>query len=169
MTFLMAMMAGLQGVRSAISSALTLYPVSPLGNRIRAGLDLGKLLVVGGIETLTTDFDRQRAMDVIMDDILRAFPSKEQCTSAVCRRILGIYGDVYSHDQLNDATHNAMHEMFGVANTRDVQPHQPDRPHRQRRRHGRQRHLHAAHGSAGHSDHVRARRQRTTCSCPRAA
>jgi choline dehydrogenase-like flavoprotein len=118
MTFLMAMMAGLQGVRSAISSALTLYPVSPLGNRIRAGLDLGKLLVVGGIETLTTDFDRQRAMDVIMDDILRAFPSKEQCTSAVCRRILGIYGDVYSHDQLNDATHNAMHEMFGVANTR---------------------------------------------------
>jgi choline dehydrogenase-like flavoprotein len=118
MTFLMAMMAGLTGVRSAISSALTLFPVSPIGNRIRAGLDLGKLLVVGGVETLTTDFDRQRAMDVIMDEILRAFPSKEQCTSAVCRRILGIYGDVYDHNQLNDATHNAMHEMFGVANTR---------------------------------------------------
>jgi len=45
------------------------------------------------------------------------FPSGEQCTSAVCRRILGIYGDVYKHAMLNDATHRAIHEMFGVANT----------------------------------------------------
>ncbi len=116
MTFLMAMAAGLQGVRSAISSALTLYPISPIGNRIRAGLDLGQLLVQAHIGTLTTDFDRQRAEDIIVDEILRLFPSREQCTSAVCRRILGIYGDVYSHDQLNDATHRAIHEMFGVAN-----------------------------------------------------
>jgi cholesterol oxidase len=118
MTFLMAMMAGMQGVRSAISSALTLFPVSPIANRIRAGLDLGQLLVVAGIPTLTTDFDRQRATDIMLDEVLRLFPSKEQCTSAVCRRILGIYGDVYKHDQLNDATHDAMHEMFGVANVR---------------------------------------------------
>jgi cholesterol oxidase len=27
-----------------------------------------------------------------------------------------MYGEVYDHDQLNDATHEAMHEMFGVAN-----------------------------------------------------
>lgn len=118
MTFLMAMLAGMQGVRSAISSALTLYPVSPILNRIRAGLDLGQLLVAAHIDTLTTDFDRQKAVDVALDGILRAFPSKEQCTSAVCRRILGIYGDVYKHLQLNDGTHNAIHEMFGVANVR---------------------------------------------------
>lgn len=118
MTFLMAMMAGLQGVRSAISSALTLYPVSPLANRIRAGLDLGQLLVAAHVETLTTDFDRAKAIDVLLDGVLRLFPSKEQCTSAVCRRILGIYGDVYKHAQLNDATHRAIHEMFGVANVR---------------------------------------------------
>jgi cholesterol oxidase len=118
MTFLMSMAAGLQGVRSAVSSALTLYSDSPLVNRIRAGLDLGKLLTNAKIETLTTDFDRQKAQDVIIDNILKTFPSKEQCQSAVCRRILGIYGDVYKHDQLNEATHNAIHEMFGVANTR---------------------------------------------------
>jgi len=112
------MMAGLQGVRSAISSALTLYPVSPIGNRIRAGLDLGQLLVAAHVDTLTTDFDRQRAMVIMLDEILRLFPSKEQCTSAVCRRILGIYGYVYKHQQLNDATHKAIHEMFGVANVR---------------------------------------------------
>jgi cholesterol oxidase len=118
MTFLMAMASGLQGVRSAVSSALTLYPDSPLINRIRAGLDLGKLLSKANIETLTTDFDREKATDVIIDNILKTYPSKEQCQSAVCRRILGIYGDVYKHDQLNEATHNAIHEMFGVANAR---------------------------------------------------
>ncbi len=118
MTFLMAMMAGLQGVRSAISSALTLYPISPIANRIRAGLDLGQLLVAAGVETMTTDFDRERAVDVMIDNILKLFPSTEQCTRAVCRRILGIYGDVYKHAQLNEATHGAIHEMFGVANVR---------------------------------------------------
>jgi cholesterol oxidase len=116
MTFLMAMMAGLKGVRSAVSSALTFYPDSPIANRVRAGLDLGTAAQKAGLETVTTDFDSQKKLDVIVDNALKMVPSKEQCTSAVCRRILGIYGDVYKHDQLNDATHNAIHEMFGVAN-----------------------------------------------------
>jgi pimeloyl-ACP methyl ester carboxylesterase len=117
MTFLMAMLSGLQGVRSAVCSALTFYPISPLGNRVRANLDLGKLLTAAHVETLTTDFDSQKLQDRLVDSVLKMFPSNEQCTSAVCRRILGIYGDVYKHAQLNDATHKAIHEMFGVANT----------------------------------------------------
>ena len=116
MTFLMAMMSGLQGVRSAISSALTFYPDSTMANRIRAGLDLGTAAAKAGLETLTTDFDSQRKLDVFVDNVLRLVPSKEQCDSAVCRRILAIYGDVFKHDQLNEATHRAIHEMFGVAN-----------------------------------------------------
>lgn len=116
MTFLMAMLAGLQGVRSALCSALSFYPVSPMANRIRAGLDLGTLAAKAGIETLTTDFDSQKAQDRMVDAVLRLVPSHEQCTRAVCRRILGIYGDVYKHDQLNEATHAAIHEMFGIAN-----------------------------------------------------
>lgn len=115
-TFLMAMMGGLQGVRSAISSALTFYPVSTMANRIRAGLDLGTAAKKAGLETISTDFDSQRKLDVFIDNVLRLVPSKEQCTSAVCRRISGIYGDVYKHDNLNEATHRAIHEMFGVAN-----------------------------------------------------
>jgi cholesterol oxidase len=27
-----------------------------------------------------------------------------------------MYGDVYAHERLNDATHRAIHEMFGTAN-----------------------------------------------------
>jgi cholesterol oxidase len=116
MTFLMAMMAGLTGVRSAVSSALTFYPDSPMANRVRAGLDLGTAAAKAGLKTVTTDFDSQKKLDVIVDNVLKLVPSKEQCPSAVCRRILGIYGDVFKHDQLNEATHNAIHEMFGIAN-----------------------------------------------------
>jgi cholesterol oxidase len=112
----MAMMSGLQGVRSAISSALTFYPDSTMANRIRAGLDLGTAAAKAGLENITTDFDSQKKLDVFIDNVLRLVPSKEQCTSAVCRRILGIYGDVYKHDNLNEGTHRAIHEMFGVAN-----------------------------------------------------
>ena len=115
-TFLMAMMAGLTGVRSAISSALTFYPISPMANRIRAGLDLGTAAAKAGLLSVTTDFDSQKKLDVIIDNVLKLAPSKEQCPSAVCRRILGIYGEVYKHDNLNEATHKAIHEMFGVAN-----------------------------------------------------
>jgi len=116
MTLLMSLLSGLQGVRSAVCSALTFYPISPMANRIRANLDLGKLLTAAHVETLTTDFDSQKLQDRLVDSVLKTFPSPEQCTSAVCRRILGIYGEVYKHAMLNDATHNAIHEMFGVAN-----------------------------------------------------
>src|SRR4029077_3458598 len=116
MTLLMSLLSGLQGVRSALCSALTFYPISPLAHRVRANLDLGKLLTAAHVETLTTDFDSQKLQDKLVDSVLKMFPSPEQCTSAVCRRILGIYGDVYKHAMLNDATHNAIHEMFGVAN-----------------------------------------------------
>jgi cholesterol oxidase len=116
MTFLMAMMAGLQGVRSAVSSALTFYPISPMANRIRAKLDLGTAAAAAGLKTLTTDFDSQRFIDRVVDAALRMAPSSDPCTSAVCRRIQGIYGDVYKHGNLNKATHEAIHEMFGVAN-----------------------------------------------------
>ena len=116
LTFLMAMMAGLQGVRSAVSSALTLFPITSLMNQIRAGLDLGSVAKNAGLTTLTTDFDPSSIPDQVIDGFLKLFPSTDTCNSAVCRRIQAIYGDVYKHAQLNDATHAALHEMFGIAN-----------------------------------------------------
>ena len=44
------------------------------------------------------------------------YPTKERCDNPVCRRIEFLYGDVYDHDNLNEETHWAMHEMFGRAN-----------------------------------------------------
>jgi cholesterol oxidase len=40
-------------------------------------------------------------------------PDGEQCKNPVCRRIFSIFGPSYTHGQLNEATHNAMMEMFG--------------------------------------------------------
>ena len=118
MTFLMAMLAGLQGVRSAVSSQLTLFPVSPTLNDIRAGLHLGSFLTVLGMETMSTDFDASNWKERLFDRVTRLYPTRrgEQCGSAVCRRIRFMYGEVFKHDLLNDATHRAIHEMFATAN-----------------------------------------------------
>jgi cholesterol oxidase len=52
----------------------------------------------------------------LLDAALRAVPVKleESCTSNVCRRITFMYGPLYRHEQLNRATHDALHELFGV-------------------------------------------------------
>jgi cholesterol oxidase len=117
LTFQMALAKGLDGIRSAICSALTLHPVPPLLNELKSRLYLANFLYTAGVDTLTTDFDTHSgAMDKLFDDMLRLYPTKERCNSPVCRRILFLYGEVYDHNQLNSATHDAIHEMFGVAN-----------------------------------------------------
>ena len=116
MTLLMSLLSGLQGVRSAICSQVTLHPVpSPL-NAIRAGLCLPSVLWGLGVETLTSDYAEPGWIDRAYDRVARLYPTKERCPSPVCRRILFMYGEVYAHAQLNEATHEAIHETFGVAN-----------------------------------------------------
>jgi cholesterol oxidase len=117
LTFLMAQVSGLQGVRSAVCSALTLHPVAPPINEIKARLHLASVLTALGVKVLTTDIDSHANwFERFADELLKFYPSHERCNSPVCRRILFLYGDVYDHQQLNDATHLAIHEMFGPAN-----------------------------------------------------
>ena len=116
MSLLMSLASELRGVRSAVCSSLAFFPLSPTANEIKAGLDLGSLLAALGVDTLTTDFDGDDIVDRMVDAVVTLGPTSERCDSAVCRRILLIYGEVYKHDQLNAATHRAIHEMFGVAN-----------------------------------------------------
>ncbi|HSK39205.1 MAG TPA: hypothetical protein VK943_05515, partial [Arenibaculum sp.] len=56
LTFQMAQTLGLEGVRSAVCSQLTLHPHPPLLNRIKGGLYLAELVKGAGIDTLSTDF-----------------------------------------------------------------------------------------------------------------
>lgn len=117
MSFFMAMLAGLQGVRSAVCSQLTTHPKSATLNEVRAGLRLASFLTVLGVDTLNPDYDTNANwQDKLYDAALRLYPTKEPYNNPVDRRILFMYGEVYKIAQLNEATHDAVHEIFGLAN-----------------------------------------------------
>jgi cholesterol oxidase len=115
----MAMLAGLQGVRSAVSSqAGAHFRVLP-ARRARSGLHLDSLLDGLGVDSLAT-FGQEHDdwVDRLYDRALRLNPAterEERCDSAACHRITFVYGLQYEHDQLNPATHSAVDEIFGLA------------------------------------------------------
>jgi choline dehydrogenase-like flavoprotein len=117
MSFQMAMLAGLQGVRSAVCSQLTTHPKAATLNEVRASLRLASFLTVLGVDTLNPDFDTHANwQDKLYDAVLRLYPTKEPYNNPVDRRILFMYGEVYKIAQLNEATHDAVHEIFGPGN-----------------------------------------------------
>ena len=114
-TLLMSLLAGLKGVRSAICSQFTVYPEQGLVQQIKARSGLADVLPWFAVRSMTPHFGRT-IPDWTYDTLLRLYPTYEQCDNPVCRRILFMYGEVYRHEQLNEATHRAIHEMFGIAN-----------------------------------------------------
>jgi len=118
-TFTMAMLAGLQGVRSAACSQISTHVAAPDMTRLKSGLHVPQLLEALGVSSLTADADAHgKWWERLYDRALGLYPTQaeEHCTSAVCHRISFMYSLLYEHDQLNSATHDALHEMFGVAN-----------------------------------------------------
>ena len=118
-TFFMAMLAGLKGVRSAVASQIATEIRAPLATRIKTGLHLPSFLKEAGVETLTAYVDNHEGLLAKIYDVgLKLYPLelKNRCTSATCHRITFMYAPLYEHANLNDATHDALHEMFGVAN-----------------------------------------------------
>jgi cholesterol oxidase len=118
-TFFMAMLAGLKGVRSALASQVATQFRTPLAVHIKTGLHLPSFLKDVGIETLTAYVDNHESLLAkVYDAGLKLYPIelKNRCTSATCHRITFMYAPVYEHANLNEATHDALHEMFGVAN-----------------------------------------------------
>jgi choline dehydrogenase-like flavoprotein len=116
--FLMSLAAGLQGVRSGVASQVSLHlRVAPL-NRARSALRVGNVLSHLGVDKIDTETSENPGWaERLFDQAIRLYPSgRERCNSPVCRRIMFLYGEVYDHDQLNDATHETLHEIFGVAN-----------------------------------------------------
>jgi cholesterol oxidase len=148
MALLMGLCAGLQGVRSAVISQLSLHPtvVSPIKAkaftraptmlRASGATALSPLLPLGTQVTssATTRFESNwrwlssltragvnvqahtERLNQLIDEALKFQPTHEHCASQVCRRIIFIYGEAYRHDQLNTETHEAIPEMFGMAN-----------------------------------------------------
>jgi cholesterol oxidase len=116
LTFEMAMLAGLQGVRSAVVSALTPFLVpsvwTKLKNKLRLEGVLARLFL--GLRPMT----RGTLGNQLVDILLRLHPIEddERCGQSVCRFMNAIYGKVHQHAQLNNDTHVALQGMYGFGN-----------------------------------------------------
>jgi len=118
-TFFMAMLAGLKGVRSAVASQIATQIRAPFATHLKTGLHVPSFLKAVGVESLNAYVDNQEGLlGKIYDGALKLYPIelKNRCTNATCHRITFMYAPLYEHANLNDATHDNLHEMFGVAN-----------------------------------------------------
>jgi cholesterol oxidase len=124
-SLLMALLSGhpeMGHVRSAVCAQFTTDPMTSLLNRAKAALHLSEALHMVGLYKVNPDttFD---VPNVLLDLILRLvpMPREERCGQAVCRWINAIYGCTHRHERLNDATHQALNEMFGVGNIKSLE------------------------------------------------
>jgi cholesterol oxidase len=116
-TLLMALGAGLAGVRSAVAMQFPLHPGTSYLNQVKAALKVDRALKWLG-QHQVAPFTRVDVPNTALDLALRAvpMPMSERCDKALCRWINAIYGCTHTHAQLNDATHDHLDDMFGVGN-----------------------------------------------------
>ena len=118
-TFFMSMLAGLEGIRSIVCSQVATDLVCPPLTRIKTGLHLPGLLDKLGVSSLTAYVDSHAGWKSrLYDDLLRfvPVPKDQHRHSSVCHRITFMYSLLYQHEQLNERTHEYLHELFGVGN-----------------------------------------------------
>ncbi len=114
LTLHMALVEGMQGVRSAVCLQMGLHLITPKMARFKSGLHLPEVLKAFGKRTLTARTEMTGWQSRIFDTALRMLPAEETCTNPVCRRITFMYGPLYEHEQLNRPMHDGIHELFGV-------------------------------------------------------
>lgn len=121
-TFTMSLLAGLEGVRSAVISQIsTDYIVPWFPQRALAYLRAPQLFEAMGIDVVnaratSADPLRERLLDKALQMIVPV-PRSERTHEATSNRITALYGRLYNLAQLNSATvTSGLAEMFGEAN-----------------------------------------------------
>ena len=114
----LALMSGISGVRSAVLSQAAAHVAVPALQEIRSGLHLASTLEALGVTDLKAYSEgradwKDRMLDLGLK--LQLVPPGERCRSSLCHRITFLYGLLFEHARLNEATHGALHELFGVA------------------------------------------------------
>ncbi|HEX5366555.1 MAG TPA: GMC oxidoreductase, partial [Acidimicrobiales bacterium] len=114
-SLLMALAGGRDDVRSAVAMQFPLHPVTSRLNTVKSVLKVDRLLARLGLYTVAPEA-RVTLPNVVLDTALRLvpMPGGERCGKPLCRWINAIYGCTHAHDQLNDATHDELDDMFGV-------------------------------------------------------
>lgn len=123
-TFFMSMLAGLQSVRSIVCSQIANDVIAVPITQDKAAMHFPNLLEKMGFSSLTAYVSAHPDWkDRLFDEALKLYPIQwtEHCNSDVCHRITFLYSLLYEHAQLNETTHDALHEMFGVANIRALE------------------------------------------------
>lgn len=121
-TFSMAMLAGLEGVRSAVISQIsTDYVVPWFPQRMLAYLRAPSFfdwMEIDAVDARATTADGmfERMLDKVLAMIVPV-PRSQRTHNATSNRITALYGRLYQLDQLNAATvDHGLAEMFGEAN-----------------------------------------------------
>jgi pimeloyl-ACP methyl ester carboxylesterase len=117
LSLFMAIGGGLDGLRSATFSALAGHPIPTTGNKLRANVRLATAFRKLGIKGLNTDYRPGSLPDRAVDGVMRVLPFKHVHDSAVGRRIYFIYGDVFDHSRIDEATMaESVPSFFGNGN-----------------------------------------------------
>jgi cholesterol oxidase len=117
LSLFMAIGGGLEGVRSAIFSALAGHPIPTVGNQIRAGVRLATVFKKIGIDGLNTDYDPSKLPDRAVERLMKTVPFRHVYDHPVARRIYFVYGDVYRYENINKPTmEEAVPAFFGNGN-----------------------------------------------------
>ncbi|GAA4699490.1 cholesterol oxidase [Phytohabitans rumicis] len=114
-TLMMALAAGLDGVRSAVCMQSTLHIASSALNHTKLALRVDRLLAAAGLRNVEP-LRGPTLPNTVADLLLRAvpMPAGERCGRAICRWINAIYGCTHRHAQLDEATHDRIDDLFGV-------------------------------------------------------
>lgn len=118
-TFFMSLLGGLENVKSVVALQVAAHPIPPVITRLKCGLHVPDVLDFLGVDSLTAETYGDGLADRAFNAALRftpGLPQGERCSSAVCLRCTFLYSLCWVHDNLNPATHDAIHEMMGVAN-----------------------------------------------------
>jgi cholesterol oxidase len=115
-SLMMALLDGMQGVRSAVCAQFTTHVETSWFNLLKAKVHLSELM---GLALKGVGPDTARTLpDELLDVFLRPIPiaREERCGLALCRWVNAIYGCTHRHAELNNATHQALPDMFGWGN-----------------------------------------------------
>lgn len=88
-------------------------------------LGAGTHVVMPGVRNLGRGLDGEMSLDsggLLSKGMLKLqrMQKEERCASNVCRRATFVYGLLYEHDQLNRATHEALHELLALPSERAI-------------------------------------------------
>ncbi|WGS53626.1 GMC oxidoreductase [Paraburkholderia sp. D15] len=112
----MSLLAGLQGVRSALISQVAAHPVPGTLQKIKAGLHIPGIMQHLGVRDLTAYTQHRAWPDNLLDEALRLYPidHDEGCGNPICHRATFLYGLLYEHAKLNETLHENLQELFGI-------------------------------------------------------